>query len=84
MQLLGEAPVDGDQAVLPQLLVPAGFRAMPSAPRTFPAFAPLRPLDALFVRGDVQIRRAARGEIAIARRASDHLPLVVDLELATA
>jgi endonuclease/exonuclease/phosphatase family metal-dependent hydrolase len=67
-----------------QLLVPAGFRAMPAAPRTFPAFAPLRPLDAMFVRGDVQIRRAARGEIAIARRASDHLPLVVDLELTTA
>jgi len=68
----------------PRLLVPAGFRAMPAAPRTFPAFAPLRPLDAMFVRGDVQIRRAARGEIAIARRASDHLPLVVDLELARA
>lgn len=64
-----------------RLLVPAGFRAMPAAPRTFPAFAPLRPLDAMFVRGDVQISRAARGEIAIARRASDHLPLVVDLEL---
>jgi endonuclease/exonuclease/phosphatase family metal-dependent hydrolase len=68
----------------PRVLVPAGFRAMPAAPRTFPAFAPLRPLDALFVRGDVQIRQAARGEIAMARRASDHLPLVVDLELATA
>jgi endonuclease/exonuclease/phosphatase family metal-dependent hydrolase len=68
----------------PQLLVPAGFRPLPAAPRTFPAFAPLRPLDAMFVRGDVQIRRAARGEIAIARRASDHLPLVVDLELASA
>ncbi len=65
-----------------QMLVPAGFRAMPAAPRTFPAFAPLRPLDAVFVRGDVQFRRAARGEIAMARRASDHLPLVVDLELA--
>ncbi len=66
-----------------QLLVPAGFSAMPTAPRTFPAFAPLRPLDALFVRGDVQIRRAQRGQIAVARRASDHLPLVVDLELAS-
>lgn len=65
-----------------RLLLPAGFRAMPSAPRTFPAYAPLRPLDALFVRGEVQIRRAARGQIAMARRASDHLPLVVDLELA--
>ncbi len=67
-----------------RMLVPAGFRAMPSSPRTFPAFAPLRPLDALFVRGDVQIRRVARGEIAMARRASDHLPLIVDLELAGA
>ncbi|MCX4242383.1 endonuclease/exonuclease/phosphatase family protein [Paraliomyxa miuraensis] len=67
-----------------RLLVPAGFRAMPSAPNTFPAYAPLRPLDAFFVRGDVQIRRVARGEISMARRASDHLPLVVDLELANA
>lgn len=64
------------------MLVPAGFRAMPSAPRTFPAYAPLRPLDAVFVRGEVQIRRAARGQVAVAKRASDHLPLVVDLELA--
>lgn len=64
------------------LLVPAGFRALPSRLRTFPAYAPLRPLDAVFVRGQVQIRRAARGQIATARRASDHLPLVVDLELA--
>lgn len=66
------------------MLVPAGFRAMPSSPRTFPAYAPLRPLDAVFVRGDVQIRRAARGQVAVAKRASDHLPLVVDLELAIA
>ncbi|MCH9687164.1 MAG: endonuclease/exonuclease/phosphatase family protein [Deltaproteobacteria bacterium] len=66
-----------------QQLVPAGFRAMPSSPRTFPAYAPLRPLDALFVRGDVQIRHAQRGQTALARRASDHLPLIVDLELAT-
>lgn len=66
------------------MLVPAGFRAMPSAPRTFPAYAPLRPLDAVFVRGEVQIRRAARGLVAVAKRASDHLPLVVDLELAIA
>lgn len=65
-----------------QRFVPAGFVAMPSAPRTFPAFAPLRSLDAVFVRGDLQIRRAARGQVEIARRASDHLPLIVDLELA--
>lgn len=63
-------------------LLPAGFRPMPRAPRTFPAFAPLRALDAVFVRGDLQIRRVARGQVAIARRASDHLPLIVDLELA--
>lgn len=67
-----------------RMLVPAGFRAMPAAPRTFPAYAPLRPLDAVFVRGEVQIRKAARGQVAVAKRASDHLPLVVDLELAIA
>lgn len=66
----------------PRLMVPAGFRAMGTSLRTFPAYAPMRPLDGLFVRGDVQIRRVQRGQIAVARRASDHLPLVVDLELA--
>jgi len=65
-------------------LEPAGFAAMPSAPRTFPAYAPLRPLDAVFVRGEIQIRRVARGQTALAKRASDHLPLIVDLELAIA
>lgn len=67
-----------------ELLVPAGFRAdRGPAQRTFPAWAPLRPLDAVFVRGDLQLRRVHRGQIAVARRASDHLPLVADLELAT-
>lgn len=66
-----------------QLLLPAGFRtARGRPPRTFPAWAPLRPLDALFVRGDLQVRRLHRGRTDVARRASDHLPLVADLELA--
>lgn len=66
-----------------ELLVPAGFRAdRGPSQRTFPAWAPLRPLDAIFVRGDLQLRRVHRGQIAVARRASDHLPLIAELELA--
>jgi endonuclease/exonuclease/phosphatase family metal-dependent hydrolase len=66
-----------------RLLLPAGFRGMRTPVRTFPAYAPLRALDTVFVRGDLQIRRAMPGRTDVARRASDHLPLVCDLELAT-
>jgi endonuclease/exonuclease/phosphatase family metal-dependent hydrolase len=66
----------------PELLLPAGFRGVGRPLRTFPAWAPLRPLDTAFVRGDLQIRRAWSGHTEVARRASDHLPLVLDLELA--
>lgn len=65
-----------------RLLVPAGFRGLHRPIRTFPAYAPLRPLDAVFVRGDLQLRRVQAGRAATARTASDHLPLVCDLELA--
>ena len=65
------------------LLVPAGFRGIRGPIRTFPAYAPLRALDTIFVRGDVQLRRVQPGRTKAATRASDHLPLVCDLELAT-
>lgn len=66
---------------LGQLLAPAGFRGVARRPRTFPAWAPLRSLDALYVRGDLALARLERGETALARRASDHRPLIADLEL---
>ncbi len=65
----------------PTYLMPAGFsRAGPLA-RTFPAWLPARPLDGLFVRGDVRVRQAGALRSALSRRASDHLPLRAELEL---
>jgi endonuclease/exonuclease/phosphatase family metal-dependent hydrolase len=66
---------------LDELLTPAGFRAAKSRPRTFPAWGPLRPLDAIFVRGGVDYLNLARCDSELARRASDHRPLVADIRL---
>ena len=65
----------------PRFLLPAGFRRAGQLLNTFPAVLPVRPLDAVFVRGDVRARllRACTGRIA--RQASDHLPLVAELDL---
>jgi endonuclease/exonuclease/phosphatase family metal-dependent hydrolase len=60
---------------------PAGFRGVERAVPTFPAYAPVRALDAIYVRGSVEIAHLHRSHLALARRASDHLPLVADLEL---
>ncbi len=62
-----------------KMLSPAGFRGIGRPIRTFPAWAPLRALDSVYVRGDVTIQNAFRGRLAVARRASDHLPLIADL-----
>ncbi|MBL8750936.1 MAG: endonuclease/exonuclease/phosphatase family protein [Planctomycetes bacterium] len=63
------------------LLVPAGFRGPVRPMRTFPAWAPVRALDSLYVRGDVEVGRLERVRTAATRRASDHLPLLADLEV---
>jgi endonuclease/exonuclease/phosphatase family metal-dependent hydrolase len=65
----------------PKVLQPAGFRGVVDPPLTFPAIRPLRPLDRVFVRGRVAIDRCFRLTHAVARQASDHLPLVVELRL---
>jgi endonuclease/exonuclease/phosphatase family metal-dependent hydrolase len=49
--------------------------------RSFPAFFPMAALDKLFHRGPVMIQHASVVRNAHARRASDHLPLVVDFTL---
>ncbi|MDB4959432.1 MAG: Endonuclease/exonuclease/phosphatase [Myxococcales bacterium] len=63
------------------LLQPAGFRGIERRPLTFPAWGPMRPLDAIFVRGAVDFVKLARCESELARRASDHRPLVADVRL---
>lgn len=64
-----------------KLLRPAGFRGTRLPIRTFPAYAPVRSLDAMYVRGDVGIRHIHSSRLGMARRASDHLPLIADLEI---
>ncbi len=69
------------QRLGPSVLQPAGFRSTLRAPLTFPAFQPVRPLDRIFVRGDIGIVSCERVEGVLARTASDHRPLVVELSL---
>jgi endonuclease/exonuclease/phosphatase family metal-dependent hydrolase len=62
-------------------LVPAGFRGQGRPIATFPAWAPLRPLDSVYVRGRLELVEVHRARVASARYASDHLPLVADVRI---
>ena len=66
---------------LGELLQPAGFRGVERRPLTFPAWGPVRALDAIFVRGRLDFIKLARCESDLARRASDHRPLIADVRL---
>jgi endonuclease/exonuclease/phosphatase family metal-dependent hydrolase len=65
----------------PRFLAPAGFSRAGRTVSTFPAALPVRPLDGLFVRGDVKSAHCECPRDALTRSASDHLPLVARLEL---
>lgn len=61
-----------------------GFRQAtwpPSRFRSFPAYLPMASLDKIFTRGAIQIDRAHLIKSRLTRRASDHLPLVVDFTI---
>jgi endonuclease/exonuclease/phosphatase family metal-dependent hydrolase len=58
-----------------------GFVAAGKRIRTFPAAMPLRALDRVFCRGEIRALHTFAGRTDTARRASDHLPVVVDFEL---
>jgi endonuclease/exonuclease/phosphatase family metal-dependent hydrolase len=49
--------------------------------RTFPAYYPVVSLDKAFARGPIRVARAHVVHTHLARRASDHLPLVIDFHL---
>ena len=49
--------------------------------RSFPAYLAVGSLDKAFCRGRMRVRHVGIVRSRIAREASDHLPLVVDLEL---
>ena len=63
-----------------RVLGPAGFRAL-RLPRTFPAYAPLRPIDGIHVRGSIEILETRAARLELARVASDHLPLIAELQV---
>ncbi len=65
----------------PRFLAPAGFQRAGSLANTFPAAIPLRPLDGLFIRGNVQFVKGHACTTRLAKQASDHRPLIADLEL---
>jgi len=60
---------------------PAAFHVPERPARTFPAWAPVRALDAIYVRGDLRVHHLFRSHLREARFASDHLPLSSELEL---
>jgi endonuclease/exonuclease/phosphatase family metal-dependent hydrolase len=65
----------------PRFLEPEGFHRAGSKFNTFPAWLPIRPLDGIFVRGDLVVHTSRACRSALAKQASDHLPLVADLDL---
>lgn len=64
-----------------RFLFPVGFRGPGHTPSTFPAWAPIRALDGVYVRGDAELVRLVRPVNAVTKRASDHLPLVAEIRL---
>lgn len=60
---------------------PAGFHVPERPARTFPAWAPVRALDAIYARGALRVHHLFRSHLREARFASDHLPLYAELEL---
>ncbi len=49
--------------------------------RTYPAFSPRGGLDRFYIRGPLRLLDARTSRLAVARLASDHLPVFVELEL---
>lgn len=66
---------------IPRQLRPAGFDGPQRLLSTYPAVAPVRPLDGVYVRGEARLEHLFRSRLDLARHASDHLPLVADLRI---
>ncbi len=66
-----------------RLMIPAEFRAASHRIKTFPAFMPIRTLDHVFYRGDIDLDHSFASHTENARQASDHLPMVADFLLRT-
>jgi endonuclease/exonuclease/phosphatase family metal-dependent hydrolase len=65
----------------PRYLQPYGLVRIGKLQNTFPAAFPMRPLDGLFFRGDMRLRHWLVSRIELAKVASDHLPIVADIDI---
>jgi endonuclease/exonuclease/phosphatase family metal-dependent hydrolase len=77
---------DWSHRLYPSVLHEAGFRCVVGdaddpGHATYPSWYPLGALDKVFVRGAVRQARAHPSRLALARVASDHLPLVAEIEV---
>jgi endonuclease/exonuclease/phosphatase family metal-dependent hydrolase len=64
-----------------RMLEPMGFHPAGKSLRTYPAILPLRPLDRIYFRGGLKLLSCFASRIEVARRASDHLPMVAEFAL---
>lgn len=84
--LLGDfnaAPPAAAYRTLASVLRPARLAVQRRRPTpTFPSAMPILSIDHLFVSGDVRVLAVRAPDDSLARVASDHLPLVMDFEIA--
>jgi endonuclease/exonuclease/phosphatase family metal-dependent hydrolase len=64
-----------------RLLEPVGFQSAAGKIKTFPAFRPLRALDRIYFRGDLNWLGSHASKVPVARQASDHLPIIAEFEI---
>ena len=64
-----------------KLFLPQGFSCAVGDSKTFPAFMPVRSLDAIYFRGDMNLISSHACRAKLSRQASDHLPVIADFEI---
>ena len=62
-------------------LAPHGFERAGIRSNTFPSALPIRPLDALFFRGNLRLTHYEVARSTLTRSCSDHLPIYADFVL---
>ncbi len=60
------------------IMRPRRMHAAPGNAMTFPAAFPIRRLDAIYYRGSIRSDRSYAGDVDVARKASDHRPLIAE------
>ncbi len=63
-----------------KFMLPRGFKCAVNNAKTFPAAMPVRSLDAVYYRGDLNLLNSYTCTSKLARQASDHLPVIADFE----